>query len=123
MFAGQTQRKGLAVFGLDASAHLSRDTKNQLAKSAGEVARLLLRLRLLNRTLRDTQVARPWFAQVLNLRFRTMSLSRFRLITFDVHNTLLQFRSSPGKKYGEIGAMFGISNNNNQLVSNYVQSW
>ncbi|XP_058461418.1 rhythmically expressed gene 2 protein [Malaya genurostris] len=51
------------------------------------------------------------------------SLSRFRLITFDVHNTLLQIRSAPGKKYGELGAMFGISNNNSQLVANYVQSW
>lgn len=50
-------------------------------------------------------------------------LSRFRLITFDVHNTLLQIRSAPGKKYGELGAMFGISNNKNQLVANYVQSW
>uniref|UniRef100_U5EYG3 Reg-2-like protein n=1 Tax=Corethrella appendiculata TaxID=1370023 RepID=U5EYG3_9DIPT len=52
-----------------------------------------------------------------------MSLSRFRLITFDVYNTLLKFRSTPGKKYGEIGAMFGVFGDNSQLAANYVSSW
>ncbi|XP_013115772.1 rhythmically expressed gene 2 protein isoform X1 [Stomoxys calcitrans] len=51
------------------------------------------------------------------------SLGRLRLITFDVTNTLLQFRSSPGKQYGEIGALFGVRCNNNDLVTNFRSNW
>ncbi|XP_017058933.1 rhythmically expressed gene 2 protein [Drosophila ficusphila] len=51
------------------------------------------------------------------------SLSRFRLITFDVTNTLLQFRSSPGKQYGEIGALFGARCDNNELAKNFKANW
>lgn len=51
------------------------------------------------------------------------SLGRLRLITFDVTNTLLQFRSSPGKQYGEIGALFGVRCNNNDLVTNFKANW
>lgn len=29
------------------------------------------------------------------------SLSRFRLITFDVTDTLIKFRTAPGKQYGK----------------------
>lgn len=52
-----------------------------------------------------------------------MSLSRFRLITFDVTDTLLKLRTSPGKQYGEIGAMFGVLSNKDQLVLKYKSSW
>lgn len=51
------------------------------------------------------------------------SLSRFRLITFDVTNTLLQFRTTPGKQYGEIGALFGARCDNNELAKNYKANW
>ncbi|XP_068148430.1 rhythmically expressed gene 2 protein [Drosophila tropicalis] len=51
------------------------------------------------------------------------SLKRFRLITFDVTNTLLQFRTSPGKQYGEIGALFGARCDNNDLAKNYKANW
>lgn len=51
------------------------------------------------------------------------SLGRLRLITFDVTNTLLQFRSSPGKQYGEIGALFGVRCDNNDLVTNFKSNW
>ncbi|KAH8303620.1 hypothetical protein KR018_008460 [Drosophila ironensis] len=51
------------------------------------------------------------------------SLSRFRLITFDVTNTLLQFRTSPGKQYGEIGALFGARCDNNDLAKNFKANW
>lgn len=47
----------------------------------------------------------------------------FRLITFDVVDTLIQFRTAPGKKYGEIGAMFGVLADNNLLVSNFKSNW
>lgn len=52
-----------------------------------------------------------------------MSLSRFRLITFDVTDTLLQFRTSPGKQYGEIGAMFGVLLDSNKLAANFKTNW
>lgn len=52
-----------------------------------------------------------------------MSLSRFRLITFDVTDTLLQFRSSPGKQYGELGAMFGVLCDNNDFAHNFKSNW
>lgn len=51
------------------------------------------------------------------------SLNRFRLITFDVTDTLLQFRTSPGKQYGEIGALFGARCDNNELAKNYKANW
>jgi len=47
----------------------------------------------------------------------------FRLITFDVVDTLIQFRTVPGKQYGEFGAMFGILSDNNSLVSNFKANW
>lgn len=52
-----------------------------------------------------------------------MSLSRFRLITFDVTDTLLQFRTSPGKQYGEIGAMFGILTGKDDVAANFKSNW
>lgn len=51
------------------------------------------------------------------------SLIPFRLITFDVVDTLIQFRTAPGKQYGEFGAMFGILSDNNSLVSNFKANW
>lgn len=47
----------------------------------------------------------------------------FRLITFDVVDTLLQFRSAPGKQYGEFGAMFGVVSDNNLLVAKFKSNW
>lgn len=52
-----------------------------------------------------------------------MNLAQFRLVTFDVTNTLLKFRTSPGKQYGEIGAMYGILCDNNSLSANFKAHW
>lgn len=52
-----------------------------------------------------------------------MNLSRLRLVTFDVTETLLKFRSSPGKQYGEIGAMYGVLCDNNSLATNFRAHW
>ncbi|CAD7003597.1 rhythmically expressed gene 2 protein [Ceratitis capitata] len=51
------------------------------------------------------------------------ALGRIRLITFDVTDTLLQYRTRPGKQYGEIGALFGVLCDNNELVQNYKANW
>ncbi|XP_053953655.1 rhythmically expressed gene 2 protein [Anastrepha ludens] len=53
----------------------------------------------------------------------TTALGRLRLITFDVTNTLLQFRTSPGKQYGEIGALFGVLCDNDELAKNFKANW
>jgi len=51
-------------------------------------------------------------------------LSRFRLITFDVTDTLIKFRTAPGKQYGEIGALFGINQDeHHDLVANFKANW
>lgn len=52
-----------------------------------------------------------------------MNLSRLRLVTFDITDTLLKFRSSPGKQYGEIGAMYGVLCDNNALTTNFRAHW
>lgn len=52
-----------------------------------------------------------------------MNLSRLRLITFDVTNTLLKFRSEPGRQYGEIGAMYGVLCDKNALVASFRAHW
>lgn len=46
-----------------------------------------------------------------------------KLVTFGVTNTLLKFRSSPGKQYGEIGALYGVLSDNNVLATNFKNSW
>lgn len=51
-------------------------------------------------------------------------LSRFRLITFDVTDTLIKFRTAPGKQYGEIGALFGVNqDDHHDLVANFRANW
>lgn len=51
-------------------------------------------------------------------------LSRFRLITFDVTDTLIKFRTAPAKQYGEIGALFGVTNqDDNELIRNFQNNW
>ncbi|RZC40916.1 HAD 2 and/or Hydrolase domain containing protein [Asbolus verrucosus] len=52
-----------------------------------------------------------------------MNVSRFRLITFDVTDTLLKFRSTPGKQYGEVGAMFGVLCDAQALTANFKSHW
>ncbi|XP_019873665.2 rhythmically expressed gene 2 protein [Aethina tumida] len=52
-----------------------------------------------------------------------MNLSRLRLITFDVTNTLLKFRSAPGQQYGEIGAMYGVLCDRDSLSANFKAHW
>ncbi|CAG9803489.1 unnamed protein product [Chironomus riparius] len=52
------------------------------------------------------------------------SLSRFRLITFAMTDTLIKFRTAPGKLYGEIGALFGVSHNeHHDLVAKFKINW
>lgn len=51
-------------------------------------------------------------------------LSRFRLITFDVTDTLIKFRTAPGRQYGEIGALFGVNeDDHHDLVANFKANW
>lgn len=50
-------------------------------------------------------------------------LSHFRLITFDVTDTLLKFKSSPGKQYAKIGAMYGVLGDNKTLSDNFKVNW
>lgn len=52
-----------------------------------------------------------------------MNLSKLRLITFDVTDTLLKFRSAPGKQYGDIGALYGVLTNDNVLALNFKIHW
>lgn len=52
-----------------------------------------------------------------------MNFSRLRLITFDVTDTLLKFRSSIGEQYGEIGALYGVLCDNNSLATNFRAHW
>ncbi|XP_037938795.1 rhythmically expressed gene 2 protein [Teleopsis dalmanni] len=51
------------------------------------------------------------------------SLARMRLITFDVTNTLLVYRSSRVKQYGELGALFGVLCDDNDLARNFKSNW
>lgn len=49
-----------------------------------------------------------------------MLISRLRLVTFDVTDTLLKLRSAPGQKYGEIGAIYGILGDNDALSKSFA---
>lgn len=54
------------------------------------------------------------------------ALSRFRLITFDVTDTLIKFRTAPGKQYGEVGSLFGVSDDDHDqthLISSFRNNW
>lgn len=51
------------------------------------------------------------------------SLSRFRLITFDVTDTLIKFRTAPGKQYGEIGSLFGVTHQDQNLQLSFRSNW
>ncbi|KAJ8969007.1 hypothetical protein NQ314_001978 [Rhamnusium bicolor] len=52
-----------------------------------------------------------------------MIISRLRLITFDVTDTLLKFRISPGQQYSEIGALYGVLCDNKSLSANFKAHW
>lgn len=52
-----------------------------------------------------------------------MKLPRLKLVTFDVTDTLLQFRSSLGKQYSEIGLKHGVFCNEDALTSNFKANW
>lgn len=53
-----------------------------------------------------------------------MSLNGIKLITFDVTNTLLKFRSAPGRQYAEIGSKYGFIGTDatvkNEFMKNYT---
>lgn len=52
-----------------------------------------------------------------------VNLNRFKLITFDVTGTLLQFRRSPGKQYNEIGTLYGVESDTTILSKNFKEVW
>lgn len=52
-----------------------------------------------------------------------MNVSRFRLITFDVTDTLLKFRSAPGRQYAEVGALYGVLCDGQSLSANFKSHW
>ena len=61
------------------------------------------------------------FFDILN---KMSSLRRFRLITFDITDTLIKFRTAPGKQYGEIGSLFGITHHDHHdLVAAFRSNW
>lgn len=56
--------------------------------------------------------------------YKMSSLRRFRLITFDITDTLIKFRTAPGKQYGEIGSLFGITHHDHHdLVAAFRSNW
>lgn len=52
-----------------------------------------------------------------------MNVSRLRLITFDVTDTLLKFRSPPGKQYSDVGAIYGVFCDSKSLTANFKAHW
>jgi REG-2-like HAD superfamily hydrolase len=50
-------------------------------------------------------------------------VSRLRLVTFDVTETLLNFRIPPSEKYAEIGAQFGVTVDPNVISANFKKHW
>lgn len=52
-----------------------------------------------------------------------MNLARLKLVTFDVTDTLLQFRNNVGKQYSEIGALHGIKCPKQAIAQNFKTHW
>ena len=50
-------------------------------------------------------------------------MSRLRLITFDVTNTLLRLRGSPGREYANVAKMFGVNIGHDELDRVYLDVW
>ena len=50
-------------------------------------------------------------------------MSRLRLITFDVTNTLLRLRGSPGREYANVAKMFGVNIGHDELDRVYNDVW
>ena len=50
-------------------------------------------------------------------------MSRLRLITFDVANTLLRLRTSPGREYANVAATFGVTVTADELDRVYKSVW
>ncbi|GIY74668.1 rhythmically expressed gene 2 protein [Caerostris extrusa] len=48
---------------------------------------------------------------------------RFKLCTFDVTNTLLKFQSSVGEQYAEIGKIYGVERDPNQISKSFRHHW
>ena len=51
------------------------------------------------------------------------AMARFRLITFDINNTLLRVRGSPGGQYAEVANKFGINIDARRLNKAYAAVW
>lgn len=49
-----------------------------------------------------------------------MNVSRFKLITFDVTNTILKLKDPPGLKYANLGAMYGIKCRKDVVQTNFA---
>jgi REG-2-like HAD superfamily hydrolase len=50
-------------------------------------------------------------------------INRLRLVTFDVTETLLNFRVPPAEKYAEVGAQFGVFVDPNAISANLKTQW
>lgn len=50
-------------------------------------------------------------------------INRLRLVTFDVTETLLNFRVPPAEKYVEVGAQFGVSVDAKAINANLKKQW
>ncbi|XP_069705631.1 rhythmically expressed gene 2 protein-like [Periplaneta americana] len=52
-----------------------------------------------------------------------LQVKRLRLVTFDVTETLLNFRTSPAEKYAQVGAQFGVHVDPGEITSNFKQQF
>ena len=50
-------------------------------------------------------------------------MSRLRLVTFDVTNTLLRLRTSPGREYANVAKTFGVTATADELDRGYKSVW
>ena len=59
----------------------------------------------------------------MTFAFVSHQMSRLRLITFDVTNTLLRLRGSPGREYANVAKMFGVNIGHDELDRVYLDVW
>jgi len=59
----------------------------------------------------------------MSFAFVSHQMSRLRLITFDVTNTLLRLRGSPGREYANVAKMFGVNIGHDELDRVYLDVW
>lgn len=59
----------------------------------------------------------------LLLSVTMQQINRVRLVTFDVTETLLNFRIPPAEKYAQVGAHFGLTVDPNVISASFKKQW